>query len=76
MRRACLLAAHVDVAMRDLGIQREFTEQTTRTRLDALLYQSLPSAERARLEARGAAMRTEEAVTLALAALEELPVGA
>lgn len=54
--RACLLAAHVDAAMRNLGIQREFTEQTTRTRLNALPNESLTSAERAKLEAYGATM--------------------
>ena len=65
------LAAHVDSALRNLGFEREFAEKTTRTRLDALLAERLPSNERTALETRGAAMSREEAVALALAALEE-----
>jgi predicted ATPase/class 3 adenylate cyclase len=74
--RACQLAAHADAALCDLGIEREFTEKATRTRLDALLAERLPSDRHESLTARGAAMRNEEAVALALAALEEPPDGA
>ena len=71
--RAAELAAHADAALRDLGHEREFTEKATRTRLDALLEKRLPSDQRTALETRGAAMSREEAVALALAALEESP---
>ena len=74
--RAAQFAAHTDTTLRDLGYEREFTERTTRTRLDALLDERLPIDQRRTLEARGAAMSTEEAVALALAALEEPPNGA
>jgi len=73
--RAAQLAAHADAALRDLGYEREFTEKATRTRLDALLAERLPSDQRESLMARGAAMRNEEAVALALSALEEPPDG-
>ena len=71
--RAAQLAAHADAALRDLGSEREFTEKAMRTRLDVLLAERLPSNERIALETRGAAMSREEAVALALAALEESP---
>ena len=74
--RAAQLDAHADAALRDLGSEREFTEKATRTRLDALLAERLPNDQRESLTARGAAMRNEEAVALALAALDELPNGA
>ena len=73
--RAAQLAAHADATLRDLGYEREFTEKTTRTRLDALLAKRLPGDQRTALETRGAAMSREEAVALALAALEEPPDG-
>ena len=73
--RAAQLAAHADAALRDLGFEREFSEKATRTRLDGLLAERLPSDRRESLMARGAAMRNEEAVALALAALEESPGG-
>ena len=69
--RAAQLAAHADATLRSLGYEREFAEKATRTRLDALLAERLPSDQRESLAARGAAMRNEEAVALALAALEE-----
>ena len=69
--RATQLAAHADATLRSLGYEREFAEKATRTRLDALLAERLPSDQRESLAARGAAMRNEEAVALALAALEE-----
>ena len=72
---AAQLAAHADAALRDLGSEREFTEKTTRTRLDALLVERLSSDQRESLTARGAAMRNDEAVALALAVLEELADG-
>ena len=72
---AAQLAAHADAALRDLGSEREFTEKTTRTRLDALLAERLSSDQRESLTARGAAMRNDEAVALALAVLEELADG-
>jgi len=73
--RAVQLAAHADAALRDLGFEREFSEKATRTRLDGLLAERLPRDRRESLMARGAAMRNEEAVALALAALEESPAG-
>ncbi len=73
LARAAQLAAHANAALRNLGFEREFTEKATRTRLDALLAERLPSDQRESLMARGAAMRNEEAVALALAALEEPP---
>ena len=72
---AAQLAAHADAALRNLGSEREFTEKTTRTRLDALLAERLSSDQRESLTARGAAMRNDEAVALALAVLEELADG-
>ena len=72
---AAQLAAHADAALRNLGSEREFTEKTTRTRLDALLVERLSSDQRESLTARGAAMRNDEAVALALAVLEELADG-
>ena len=71
--RAAQLAAHTDATLRDLGFEREFTEKATRTRLDTLLAERLPSDQRMALEIRGAAISREEAVALALAALEEPP---
>ena len=73
--RAAQLAAHADATLRSLGLEREFTEKATRTRLDALLIGRHPSDQRTALETRGAAMRNEDAVALALAALEEAPDG-
>jgi len=75
-RRAAQLAAHADATLRDLGSGREFTEKTTRTRLDALLAERLPIDQRKDLEARGVAMSHEQALALALTALEEPPDGA
>ena len=72
---AAQLAAHADAALRNLGSEREFTEKTTRTRLDALLAERLSSDQRESLTARGAAMRNDKAVALALAVLEELADG-
>ena len=74
--RAVQLAAHADAALRDTGSEREFTEKATRTRLDAFLAERLQNNERRALETRGAAMSREEAVALALAALEKPPDGA
>ena len=69
---AAQLAAHADATLRSLGLEREFTEKATRTRLDILLAKCLQSDQR---EIRGAAITREEAVALALAALEEPPDG-
>ena len=71
--RAAQLAARAGAALRSLGYEREITEKATRMRLDALLAQRLPSDQRESLMARSAAMRNEEVVALALAALEEPP---
>ena len=73
--RAAQLAARADATLRNLGFEREFAEKATRTRLDGLLAECLPNYQRESLMARGAAMRNEEAVALALAALEEPPDG-
>lgn len=69
--RACRLAAHADAALRALGIEREFTEKTTRTRLDALLAENLSPEQRVIIEARGAAIIHEDAVAFARAVLDE-----
>jgi len=69
--RAVQIAAHADATLRSLGFEREITEKATRTRLDVLLAERLQSDQRTALETRGAAMSREEAVALALAALEE-----
>ena len=74
--RAAQLAAHADATLRDLGLEREFSEKATRSRLDAFLAERLPNNELTALETRGAAMSREEAVALALAALEKPPDGA
>jgi hypothetical protein len=44
------------VAMVRIGYEREYTEQLTRDRLDAILRERLPAAERERLTAEGAAL--------------------
>ena len=69
--RAAQLAAHADATLRNLGYEREFAEKATRTRLDALLVERLQSDQRESLETRGVAITREEAVALALTALEE-----
>jgi tetratricopeptide (TPR) repeat protein len=69
--RATQLAAHADATLRSLGLEREFTEKATRARLDALLFERVPIDQRESLTARGATIRNEEAVVLALAALGE-----
>ena len=71
LARAVQLAAHADATLSNLGFEREFAEKATRTRLDILLAKRLPSDQRTAFETRGAAMSREEAVALALAALEE-----
>ncbi len=71
--RAVQIAAHADATLRSLGLEREFTEKATWARLDAFLAERLPNDQRESFTARGAAMRNEEAVALALAALEEPP---
>ena len=76
LARAAQLAAHADAALRDLGYEREFSELATRSRLDALLAERLPTDQRTALETRGAAMSRQEAVALALAALEKPQDGA
>ena len=68
--RAVQIAAHADATLRNLGFEREITEKATRTRLDVLLAERLQSDQRTALETRGAAMSREEAVVLALAAIE------
>jgi len=71
LARAVQLAAHADATLSNLGFEREFAEKATRTRLDILLAKRLPSDQRTAFETRGDAMSREEAVALALAALEE-----
>ena len=71
LARAVQLAAHADATLSNLGFEREFAEKATRTRLDILLAKRLPSDQRTAFETRGAAMSREEAVAVALAALEE-----
>jgi hypothetical protein len=49
---------------------RQFTERTTRDRLNALLRETLAAGELARLRTEGAALPPEGAIALATGALE------
>jgi tetratricopeptide (TPR) repeat protein len=60
------LASYCAAAVARLGCKRQFTEQTTRDRLTALLDANLVPGERARLAVEGAALTPEAAVALAL----------
>jgi hypothetical protein len=64
-RRGAQLAGYTDAALRRAGCSREYTERTTRTRLDALLRERLTADDGAALLASGAALTSGAAITLA-----------
>jgi hypothetical protein len=66
LARAAALGAYADAVLAMHGFEREFTERTTRERLDALLREQLAPDELERLTAEGAALAPEAAVALAL----------
>jgi predicted ATPase/class 3 adenylate cyclase len=66
LARAAALAGYADAALRRYDYDGEFTERTTRDRLAALMRERLPSEERERHLAEGAALTSEAAVALAL----------
>ena len=70
LRRAAKLAGYTQVAFERLGYQREYTEQTTRARLEALLGERLAPGEHESLLAHGGALSPDAAVTLAVASLD------
>jgi predicted ATPase/transcriptional regulator with XRE-family HTH domain len=65
-RTAALLAGYTEAAVQRLGFEREFTEQTTRSRLDRTLREHWSPDELRELLARGEALTTNEALALAL----------
>ncbi len=67
LARAAQLAGYTEIAYARVGIEREFTERTTRTRLDALLRDRLTPELLARYVAEGEALIPEEAIELARA---------
>jgi predicted ATPase/DNA-binding XRE family transcriptional regulator len=68
VRRGAQLAGYSEAALQRLGFQREFyTEQATRTRLEALLAERLAPAELNTLLTQGAALSEEDAIALVLA---------
>jgi hypothetical protein len=71
VRCGALLAGYTQVAFGRIGFQREYTEQTTRTPLEALLQERLSPAELSALLAQGAALSPEDAIVLALSRLNE-----
>ena len=64
--RAAKLAGYSDFAFSRAGFERQFTEQTTRARLEALFRDRVTPEDLAQLYARGAAMTPDDAVALAL----------
>jgi predicted ATPase/class 3 adenylate cyclase len=67
LARGATLAGYTDAAFHSRGLDREFTEQTTRDRLDALLRECLTPDDRARLFTAAAALSAESALELAFA---------
>ena len=63
---AARLEGYADAALQRHGYEREFTETTTHYRLAALLRKETAADELARLNAEGAALTPEAAITLAL----------
>ena len=66
IERAARLAGYARTAQQRLGRDREYTERTTRDRLDSLLSEHLAPAVHAELVARGEAMTADEAFAFAL----------
>jgi predicted ATPase/class 3 adenylate cyclase len=67
LARSAQLAGYTEIAFARVGIEREFTERTTRTRLETLLQDRLDQATRGRLLAEGEALSAQEAIDLARA---------
>jgi predicted ATPase/transcriptional regulator with XRE-family HTH domain len=68
LTRAAQLAGYSDLAFSRAGFERQFTEQTTRTRLEALFRDCMAPEDLTQLFARGADMAPDDAVALALQA--------
>jgi hypothetical protein len=66
LERAAILAGYAQSAQRRLGRDREFTELTTRNRLDAVLHEHLAAGTLAELTGRGAALSAPGAIAFAL----------
>jgi predicted ATPase/transcriptional regulator with XRE-family HTH domain len=66
VRRGALLAGYTEAAFSRDTFPRGYCEQTTRTRLEALLREHLAPAERESLLDAGAALSPEDAIALAL----------
>jgi hypothetical protein len=66
IERAAVLAGYARTAQQRLGRDREFTERTTRERLDSLLSECLARADRDALAERGEAMTADDAFVFAL----------
>jgi predicted ATPase/transcriptional regulator with XRE-family HTH domain len=64
--RAAKLSGYSDFAFSRAGFERQFTEQTTRARLEALFRDRVTPEDLAQLYARGAAMTPDDAVAVAL----------
>jgi tetratricopeptide (TPR) repeat protein len=70
-RRGATLAGYTEVAFGHVGYRREYTEQITRKRLEALLCESLAPTELESLVAQGAALSSADALALTLPNPEE-----
>jgi tetratricopeptide (TPR) repeat protein len=69
LRSSAQLAGYTEAAFRRLGYQREYTERTTRTRLESLFYGKLTPMERDSLLGAGATLAPEDAIALAIESL-------
>ena len=69
LEAAAKLTGYSEAAFQRLGYQREYTEQVTRTRLDALLGDRVPAQQRGSLLSAGAWLTPERAVALSVASL-------
>jgi tetratricopeptide (TPR) repeat protein len=63
------LAGYTEAAFRRIGFERGYTEQTTRTRLEAVLVERLAPAEREKFSALGTALSPQDAGALVLSNL-------
>ncbi len=66
MRHAARLAGDTEAAFRRLGLVRQYTEQATRTRLEAVLSDRLAITDTAVLLAEGAALSPADAISIVL----------
>ena len=66
LRSAARLAGYTQAAVKRIGFEREFTEQTTRTRLEKTLRENVRPDELSELSTQGETLTVEEAVALAL----------